>query len=326
MSNLPIDHDTRWKVLITILFEDFVAFFLPHVYELVDWTKPVESLDQELYELVADKFKGGTVINDKLFKVHLKGGKEQLLLIHIEVQSSYEANFQERMFVYFYRIFDRRGKIVTALGVFTSDLLPKDYNRYEYNLLGTKAIYEYNTYCVKHAAEEELLTSSNPFAIAVLAAKYLNKSKRKDDLRYDYKRKLFRLAAERNYSRDKIRAMFQFIHLLLVLPADLEQKFLIEMKDTYQIERPKFNEFEKKRAAMLGDAMFEVLYGQNMAETLAIKLEEGKKRVIEEVAQKGQEAVKNMLKMTDLSVEQIAAIQGISKQEVLDIQANMDDK
>jgi len=34
MSNLPIDHDTRWKVLITILFEDFVAFFLPHVYEL----------------------------------------------------------------------------------------------------------------------------------------------------------------------------------------------------------------------------------------------------------------------------------------------------
>ncbi len=38
MENSPINHDARWKELITILFKDFVAFFLPHIY-LRLWTK-----------------------------------------------------------------------------------------------------------------------------------------------------------------------------------------------------------------------------------------------------------------------------------------------
>ena len=339
MKRLPVDHDTRWKVLITVLFKDFTAFFLPDVYPLVDWKKPVVSLDKELNKLVGDKFKGGYVVSDKLFKVYLKGGGEQLLLIHIEVESSNRPNIDKRMFVYFYRIFDNFGEVVTALAIFASDSLPKNYNRFEYEKLGTKATYEYNTYCLKDVSEEELLASDNPFALAMLAVKYLNLTKKEDELRYDFKRTLFRLAINKRYDHKKINALLKFIRLLLVLPEDLENKFIAEMKDTYL--KPEVSEYEKRNAQMWIDGLYEAVYGETVEEFIA-RLEREKEQAVEQAveqaaAQAAQKAaqkaaqqaaqqaaqlenvVKNMLTNTDLSVQQIAQILNITEQEVIDI-------
>ncbi len=106
MQDLPIDHDTQWKILIEKLPKSFTKFFLPHIFPLVDWTKPVESMEQELHKIVADKSKGDKVINDKLMKFHLKNGGERWILVHVELESGAKVNVPERMFVYFYRIFD----------------------------------------------------------------------------------------------------------------------------------------------------------------------------------------------------------------------------
>jgi len=333
MKKIPIDHDTRWKVLITALFQDFVAFFLPHVYPLVDWNKPYVSLDKELHKLLADKYKGGKVESDKLFKVYLKGGDEHLLLIHVEVESSNKPNIDERMFVYFYRIYDTFGKVVTALVVFASDSLPKNYNWFEYKKLGTKAIYEYNTFCLKDASEEELLASDNPFALALLAVKYLNLSKDEDELRYDFKRTLFRLAIERGYDYEKIDALLQFIELLLALPEDLENKFITEMEDTYL--KPEVSEYEKRVAQMWVDKMFKTIHGETAEEFRAriirenqeaIKKAEKAEKAAEETAKKFEDAVKNMLSKTDLSIKEIAEILSINEKQVLDIQAKINGK
>lgn len=74
-DKILIDYDTQWKEIIGSLFEDFISFFLPGAYELIDFTKPVEFLEQELHKIISDKYKRGKVINDKLVKLYLKNGE-----------------------------------------------------------------------------------------------------------------------------------------------------------------------------------------------------------------------------------------------------------
>jgi hypothetical protein len=62
-------------------------------------------------QLAIRSLKGAKYV-DKLVKVHLKDGKEEWLLVHIEVQGYPDEEFSERMFRYFYKIFDRHGKRV----------------------------------------------------------------------------------------------------------------------------------------------------------------------------------------------------------------------
>ena len=185
-QTIPIDYDVRWKEIITDLFEDFVAFFMPEAYEIIDFSQEVVFLEQELLKLFPDKERKGKVVNDKLVKVRLKSGEEKWILIHIEVQSSYETDFTERMFTYFYRIWDKYRQKVTAIAIYTGDNVPKSNDNYAYEFLGTKLSYQFNVYKVMDAPEETLLASENPFALAILASKYLQKSKKDYDKRYAF--------------------------------------------------------------------------------------------------------------------------------------------
>ena len=73
MAKLQIDFDGNWKEIITEFFEDFVAFFLPQLYPEVDFSRPFESLDKELTQILeaigSDKLR----IADKLVKGHVLG-------------------------------------------------------------------------------------------------------------------------------------------------------------------------------------------------------------------------------------------------------------
>ncbi len=96
-----VDQDGLWKKIIGELFEDFLQFFIPELYEEVDFTHDVEFLDKELFQEVVDEKKGRRYV-DRLAKVQLKSGEKQWILIHVEVQSSRETEFSKRMFQYFY--------------------------------------------------------------------------------------------------------------------------------------------------------------------------------------------------------------------------------
>lgn len=54
---------------------------------------------------------------DKLAQVYLKNGAATWLLIHIEVQGRPPRGFNERMYIYHYRIFDRYRVPVMSLAV-----------------------------------------------------------------------------------------------------------------------------------------------------------------------------------------------------------------
>src|SRR5690606_8868138 len=102
-----------WKKVIGDVFERFLQFFAPILYEHVDFTKKPEFLQQELFQEVVDSKKGWRMA-DQLVKVHLKDGQEKWILVHVEVQSDNEEDFSERMFQYFYRIYDRYKQKIVA--------------------------------------------------------------------------------------------------------------------------------------------------------------------------------------------------------------------
>lgn len=127
-------YDSAWKDVIEELLEPFLEFFFPVVHADIDFSKGFEFLGKELRKIAPD----GTVgqrYADELIKVQLKDGSAKYLriFIHLEIQGKQEANLEERIFIYFYRIFDRHreeGTEVVSLVVLTDE--NKNYRPDEY--------------------------------------------------------------------------------------------------------------------------------------------------------------------------------------------------
>lgn len=325
-SPIPTDHDTPWKTIIKELFEDFIAFFLPAAYELIDFNKPAQFLEQELHKIVADKIKKGKVINDKLVKVYLKDGSEKWILIHIEIQSSFETNFSKRMFTYFYRIFDKYDQEVTALAIYTGKKVPRAYNTFQYDFLGTESYYKFNTYQIRKAQEADLLKSNNIFALVVLATQYLNQDKSDAQKRYAFKRKLIQLALDKNHTKTQIISLLKFVQLVLRLPENLELKFAAATIRTFS----KPNNMSSKSLTILADQFYLAAYGETWEEKLAALEQEAEKeaqaKVEKEVLIKQTKIVRKLLKETDFSEKHIAELLELPIETVLAIKAQPEEK
>jgi len=306
-EKIKSDYDTQWKEVISSLFPDFIKFFLPKAYKAIDFKQPIEFLEQELHLLIADKYKSGKVINDKLVKVKLKNGDDKWILIHIEIQSSFESNFDERMFTYFYRIYDRYNQKITALAIYTGQDVPGNHNQFNYNFYGTEIIYRFNSFLVKNQKEKELINSKNPFAIVVLASKYLVKSKDSYEKRYQFKLKLIRLAKEKNYHSNKIIYLLRFIDFVLKLPSKLSLQFDKEILHTY-LNPEKMN---TRKSQKFANQIHLALYG----ETFDDKLKKEKIFIVQ-----------NLLNLKTMGIKQIAKIVNESTEFVKRVKKNLDSK
>lgn len=92
--------------------------YFPKIHKDIDFDAGFEFLDKEFKTIVKESAEKKRFL-DKIVKVYLKNGKETWLLIHIEVQSSREKNFPERLYVYNYRISDKFDKEVVTLAILT---------------------------------------------------------------------------------------------------------------------------------------------------------------------------------------------------------------
>jgi len=223
------DIDINLKEIISELFEPFVEFCMPDIYEEINFNEAYEFLEQEFPKLMKGKYKKGTKINDKLVKVTLKNGERKYLYIHIELQHKPEEDFAERMFVYFYRIFDKYGKDIETLAVFTGKSESFKINSFENTTFQTKIKYDYRLFVVNQQDETVLLNSTNPFALVVLAMVYALKTESNDNLRLQYKTNLMRLMLKRKFNRNYIERILSFLANILTLPDEFETKFIDEL-------------------------------------------------------------------------------------------------
>lgn len=171
--------DSLWKGLLEVIFDDVLRFLFPQAGEFIDLGKGFEYLDKELIDPAPSP--GAKPDNrrvDKLVKVHTSDG--EWFLVHVEVQGASSKNdmFPKRMYDYHRRISFRHDKPITGLAIFTGPDGETVTDRYGYRILGSRVLYQYNTYAITVTSEEELISSENPFALVVLAARlalYQNK-------------------------------------------------------------------------------------------------------------------------------------------------------
>jgi hypothetical protein len=111
-----IDHDRLFKELLSTFFLEFLDLFSPDIAATLDRAS-VRFLPQEYF---ADLTTGEDKIIDLLVEVR-QAGETVGFLVHIEAQSSSEADFARRMFFYFARLHQKYLQRIYPIVVFSFD-------------------------------------------------------------------------------------------------------------------------------------------------------------------------------------------------------------
>ncbi len=241
MNPTTANYDEPWKEALSEYFEAFLCFFFPEVHQLIDWTKNPESLEKELKRITASA-KTKKRFADKLYKVWLLSGEEVWILIHIEIQSQYEENFPQRMYIYNYRAFDLYQKPVISLAILGDERVNWRPDSYNYTIAGCEVSLKFPTVKLLDYEERwtELEASSNPFAIIVMAHLKTKATTGKLPQREQWKWKLIRGLYEKEFEREQIIKLFEIIDNMMTLSPELQSSL-----------ESKIKQFEKERTMPL---------------------------------------------------------------------------
>jgi hypothetical protein len=198
---------------------------------LIDWTKIPESLEKELKRITASA-KTKKRFADKLYKVWLLRGEEVWILIHIEIQSQYEENFPQRMYIYNYRAFDLYQKPVISLAILGDERINWRPDSYNYTIAGCEVSLKFPTVKLLDYEERwsELEASSNPFAIIVMAHLKTKATTGKLPQREQWKWRLIRGLYEKEFEREQIIKLFEIIDNLMTLSSELQSSLESKIK------------------------------------------------------------------------------------------------
>jgi hypothetical protein len=318
-------NDQLWKSLLEDVFDDLLRFVFPEADKIFDMQQPFEYLDKELNELTPEPDKGpDTRFVDKLVKVCRKDGKKEFILIHIEVQGTTKKReqFPERMFRYYYRIFDRHKVPITAIAIFTGPDGHKIPDRYEYHFLGTTHVYKYNTLNISDPSEEELEKSNNPFAVVLLAArKALLAGKVPEKMLLEQKLLVARLLlSKKQFSHKKIRNILTFLRNYIVFAK----------KETNLIFDKQIDQITHQKNSM---GIWEYVIEEEVQKRMAKVEKQVEKRIVKfqkrdekEAEKRHRQFVVNLLKGTEHSMTKIASLAGVSVYYVKKVKTSLSSK
>ena len=163
---------------------------------------------------------------DKLVRVYRKGGGEDWVYVHIEVQASRKTDFERRMFTYSYRLFERFGRPVASLAVLADAHRNWRPDGYGFELFGCRHWLNFPT--VKLLDYEPdldvLLADPNPFALVTAAHLLTRRTRGRPRQRMAAKWQLIRLLYERNWSRERVIGFFKVLDWMMTLPDTLSDR------------------------------------------------------------------------------------------------------
>jgi hypothetical protein len=236
LFNPPSHADEAWKDALDVYFPEFMSFFYADIADKIDWQAGYEMMDKELQALTTESMVGKRLV-DKLIKVRFKAGQECFVLLHTEIQGDYEANFPQRLFEYFYRLYDRYRLPILTLVVLADDSPTWRPQHYQLEVGGYRTLtfqFLINKLLDYQGQEAALLEKTNPFGIMVAAHLAALETRPDPEARYEHKFALTRCLYEQGLGRDTIMRLFYFIDGILTLPEELG----IRYKDSiYQLEK-----------------------------------------------------------------------------------------
>ena len=224
MNAITANYDESWKEALSEYFDSFLDFFFSPIYQQIDWTKIPQSLDKELQQITASS-DTEKCIADKLYQVWLLDQQEIWILIHIEIQSQYDRDFSQRMYIYNYRAFDLYQKPVVSLAILGDERVNWRPNRYEFKFGGYELMLNFPMVKLLDydSRWEDLVLSTNPFAMIVMAHLKTKATTANPEQRAESKWLLVRGLYDRGLEREQIIKLFQIIDRMMTLPNPLQQ-------------------------------------------------------------------------------------------------------
>lgn len=227
-------YDSAWKKVIEKLFKDFLEFFFPEIYQAIDFTKKIHFLDKELQEIAPDSNMGDRTA-DVLVKVHLKDGSLTYIciIIHIEVQSQPKPGFMERMFIYFYRGYDKKVEKdipMISVAILADDNPSYRPDEYYFGLLGFELrmkipVVKILDYKLKKELRDKLETTTNPMAMIVKAQLKSHEVKKADnDTKFEVTKELIRQCYQHGYSKKDTHLVMNFFDWVIRLPESYKER------------------------------------------------------------------------------------------------------
>jgi predicted transposase/invertase (TIGR01784 family) len=259
---------------------------MPEIFDLVDFSEPIKSLDNEFKTLFPESESDDRRV-DKLVEVKLKNGENKWILLHIEIQSYEDKYFAKRMYHYYSRIFDRYDKEIEAIAVFTYQANRHKQNKYESKFIKTKLSYEYPIYDIAVQNIEELKKSSNPFSFVIQTLIKSFNYNESDENNFNFKKELFSLLLNSGFTREEIQKVFRFINFVF----EIQNKKL----------RSKFYKEVNEMSANTG-TKFELTDYDTVVAEKAIK--DDRKEIAKEMKENN-EPIEKIVKYTGLTIEEI---------------------
>lgn len=220
------DYDSPWKEAIEHFFADFLLFYFPEAHAQIDWMQPPVFLEQELRAVIRDAEVGKRVV-DKLVRVMRRGGSEEWLYLHLEIQAQEQTEFAERMFVYHSRLFDRYRKPIASLALLADQRIGWRPSAYAHESLGCwlKLHFPVAKLLDWSGSEARLEDSRNPFALLTLAHLATRTTRHDPAARYASKWSLVKRLYQTGFVRQQVTLLFNMIDWMMRLPAVQEQEF-----------------------------------------------------------------------------------------------------
>src|SRR5688572_8894952 len=90
------DYDGAWKEALRLHLPEFIEKYFPVEHAAVDWSHEPEWFDKELSVVLSQAGERNRQV-DVVARVRLQNGQPQWMLLHVEVQSSFESDFAARI-------------------------------------------------------------------------------------------------------------------------------------------------------------------------------------------------------------------------------------
>jgi len=215
-------HDRLFKELISTFFEEFMLLFFPQAHEQMDFTT-IRFLSQEIF---TDVTKGEKHEVDLLVEMKWKGD-DSLIIIHIEPQAKFQDYFNERMFLYFSRIYQKHRRKILPIAVFSYDTPRDEPNSLTMNFPFLDVLqFQYLAVELKKKNWRDYIRQENPVAAALLSKMGYNKSER-----VDIKKEFFRIIIRLELDQARESLITGFFETYLKLSDAEEQQFKEEVKE-----------------------------------------------------------------------------------------------
>jgi hypothetical protein len=247
------DYDGAWKEALRLHLREFIEKYFSAEYAAIDWSQEPEWFDKELSIVLAQAGQRNRQV-DVVARVRLKNGQPQWILLHVEVQSSFEPDFAARVAHYHAGLtwsFRQRVLTLVVLADLRRNWRP-DEDVFRVGTFETRIKFP-----VCKLLDRLESDWRDDHSLPVLLARAQVEALRTagdPEGRFRAKWQLVRGLYDLGYNAEEVRQIFALIDWMMHLRTDLEERFRVELSSLEEERRMPYVTSIERLAEARGEA------------------------------------------------------------------------